>query len=219
MPTLDTEELCLGASVCGCHVPAAGAGLTGVVRRLCQQRAASPLRLVFQLPPELCPSLIENGAVQPGFLPDPLTVLLACPLRTPGHVPDLHILNTDERVVFADRGSALVQEVSTGVGDLRVNLLYFAFCLLPVVAELGFAAHAPLITCQPLLVLFEAVERGNETAVAQGGQTRNANIDADGCASRWPGWLNLTLGLDAGVALATALPDGDVLGRSQNLAA
>src|SRR5450631_957188 len=154
MPTRDTEELGLGAAVGGRRVPAAGAGLTGVVRRHCQQHAASPLRLVFQLPPELSPSLIEDGAIQSGFLPDPFTMLLACTLRTPGHVPDLQILNTDKRVVFADRCSGLVQEVSTGVGDLRVNLLYFDFCLFPVVAELDFAAHAPLITCQPVLVLF-----------------------------------------------------------------
>jgi hypothetical protein len=114
-------------------------------------------------------------------------VLLACALRGAGHVPDLQILNTDERVVFADRCSALVQEVSTGVGDVRVNLLYLDFCLLPVAAELDFAAHAPLITGEALLVLFEAAERGNETAIAQGGKTRNAHIDADRTAARRAG--------------------------------
>jgi hypothetical protein len=42
--TRDTSELGLCAPVCRRHVPAAGAGLAGVVRRHCHQHAAGPVR-------------------------------------------------------------------------------------------------------------------------------------------------------------------------------
>ena len=79
----------------------------------------------------------------------------------------MQILNTDERVVLADRCRGLVQEVFAGAGNVGVDPLNPGFFLLPVVAEFDFAAHAPLVTRQTLLVRPETVERGNEAAITQ----------------------------------------------------
>ncbi len=49
---------------------------------------------------------------------------------------------TYERVVLADRGTGLMQEIFSGVPDSSVHLLNFGFRLLPVVAGLLFTTHA-----------------------------------------------------------------------------
>lgn len=54
------------------------------------------------------------------------------------------------------------------------------FPLFPVIAEFDLAAHAALITRQPLLMLLEAIERLSMTAVAQRGKASHAHVDADG---------------------------------------
>ena len=72
-----------------------------------------------------------------------------------------------------------MQEVFSGVGDAGVNLLDFGACLLPVAAVFNLAAHAALIARQALLVLLEAVERGDESAVAHRGKAGNTHVDAD----------------------------------------
>ena len=48
-------------------------------------------------------------------------------------------------MVLAERGRRLVQEIAAGVGDLRVNFLNVGLCFFPVVAELLFVRHAPLV--------------------------------------------------------------------------
>jgi hypothetical protein len=53
---------------------------------------------------------------------------------------------------------------------------------------------------------FEAVERGDDGAVAQRGEAGNvnvdANVDADGAGSRSKGWFDLAFGVNADVPLA-----------------
>jgi hypothetical protein len=110
--------------------------------------------------------LIKHGAVQPRLLTDPFAVLFTVAFGRPGHIPDLQIFNTDERVVLADRCSGLVQEVFAGVGDTGVNLLNSGFLLFPVVAEFDFAAHAPLVAGQSLLVFLETVGVNHPTLSA-----------------------------------------------------
>ena len=84
-------------------------------------------------------------------------MLLTIAFGGPGHVPYLQIFNTDERVVFADHCSSFMQEIFSGISDVRVNLLYLGFSFLPVTTEFNFTTHAPLVTCQTLLMLFEAI--------------------------------------------------------------
>ena len=72
----------------------------------------------------------------------------------PGHDAYLQIPNADERVVLADRRCGFVQEVFSGFGNSGVNLLDAGLRLLPVVAELDFAAHATLVTASQTLILF-----------------------------------------------------------------
>ncbi len=123
MATIDAQELGLCQSIFLGNVPTTRASLAGVVRRHCNKQPASPSHFVFQLPPEFSPPLIEDGAIQIRLLLDPLAVLFAIALGRLGHVPDLQILHTNERVVLADRCGGLVQEVFSGIGYAAVNLL------------------------------------------------------------------------------------------------
>ena len=76
---------------------------TGVMWRNGQQHAAVPQHFIFQLAPELPPPLIENRPVQTGLLHHLFVVLFTISLGRPGHILYLQILNTNERVVLADR--------------------------------------------------------------------------------------------------------------------
>ena len=67
---------------------------------------------------------------------------------------------------MAGRSRGLMQEVAASIGDAYVYLLDAGPRLLPVVAELLFAAHGPLITSEALLVFLEAVEGFDEAAIA-----------------------------------------------------
>ncbi len=112
-----------------------------VLRRHGDEMSAVPRQLVVQLAAELEPALIEDGLVQAGFGPNvfPQRICRAC--RRPGHVPYLQVLDTHHRVVLADRGRGLVQEVAAGVADAGMDTLDSGFRLLPVVAEFGLAAQ------------------------------------------------------------------------------
>ena len=111
----------------------------GVVCGNRQHIAAEPNLLVFQLPPELEPSLIEDGLVQArfGFDVTPWRIAAAC--CGFGHIPYLQVLDTHHRVVFADCGRGLVQEIAASIGDAGVNLLDAGFrserCIQPATAE------------------------------------------------------------------------------------
>ena len=107
-----------------------------MVRRDRQQDAAVPSHFVLQLPPELAPALIQDGAIESSLLLDPFAVLFATAFGRPGHIANLQILNTDERVVLADRCSGLVQKVFAGIGDTGVNLLYFVFSFFQLLLNL-----------------------------------------------------------------------------------
>jgi len=217
--TIDTQEFRLSLPIVFRYMAAARASLTGVVRQHGQQHAAVPCDLVVELPPELAPALVENGAIQPGLLAHPLSVLLTVALGRPGHVAYLQILNTDERVVLADRCCGLMQEVFAGISDAGVNLLNFGFRLLPVVAELDLAAHATLVARQALLVFLEAVERRDEAAVAHRGEAGDADIDADGRRRRGQWLFDLALRLNRREPLAARLAHGDIAYLAQHVAA
>jgi hypothetical protein len=51
-----------------------------------------------------------------------LAVLFTNAFGRLGHIPYLQILNTDERVVLADRRCGFVQEILSGVSDAGMNL-------------------------------------------------------------------------------------------------
>jgi len=184
-----------------------------------QHVAAQPNLFVFQLPPELEPPLIEDGFIQArfGFHVTPWRIAAAC--CGLGHVPYLQILDTHNRVVFADCGRGLVQEVAASIGDARVNLLDAGFRLLPVAAELRLARHGTLIACKPLLVLPEGVERFDVAAIGQRGKARDTHIYTDDAGGRMHRLLNLALGLDAHEPLAAVGRHGDVFCHAENVPA
>src|SRR5690554_5837088 len=136
-----------------------------VLRRHGNEMPAVPRQLVVQLTAELEPALIEDGFVQSGLGPNVSSRGICRACRRLGHVPHLQVLDTHHRVVLADRGRGLVQVVAAGVADTGVNALDAGFRLLPVVAELRFAAHRLLRLAQAVFVSLETVERRVERAV------------------------------------------------------
>ena len=77
MATSGTQELDFFEPVFFGDLAAARTSLTGVMGRNAQQNAAVPSHFVHQLPSELAPALIEDGAVQTRLLTDPFAVLFA----------------------------------------------------------------------------------------------------------------------------------------------
>ena len=133
----DTDETGLGQPVLFRDMAAARTGLAGVMGGNRHHPATKPVLLVLQLTAKLTPSLIENGAIQPRFLPNLLTGLIHRTSGTFAHGTDIQILNHDHRVVFADGCRGLVQKVSTHIGYGAVNTVDPLLLFLPVGRELG----------------------------------------------------------------------------------
>ena len=112
-----------------------------ILRRHEDQLTPVPGQLVLQLATELEPTLIEDGSVQAGLGPNILTRSFDRTGRRPAHVSHLQVLETHHRVDLADRGRDLVQVVAASVTNTGVDTLDTASRLVPVVAELLFAAH------------------------------------------------------------------------------
>ena len=182
--TVHTLKLGLRLPVLCGNVPTGRTSLAGVVGRHGNKQPACPSHFVFQLAAKLAPALVKDGLVQSRLLLDPLAVLCAAAFGRPGHIANLQILNNDHRLVFADRRRGFVQEVFAGVCNIAVNSLSLPFGFAPVAAELDFAAHAPLVAFESGFVLFEAIERRYKAAIAQGGESGNAHVNADGAGSR-----------------------------------
>jgi putative transposase len=111
-----------------------------------------------------------------------------------------------------------MEEVAAGVGDADMNLLDAGFRLFPVVAEFHLATHRLLLLAQGCFVPLEAVERGNERAVRESGESGNAHVDTDRATLRH-GLLDLARGLDAHEPFAAPMAHGDVFHPAQRLPA
>ncbi len=122
-------------------------------------------------------------------------------------------------LVFADFCRCFVQEVFAGVADSGVDFLNSPFGFVPVFAELFLSAHFALGFAQSDFMLFEAAQRFNEAAIAQGGEANNPHVYANGAGGCWNGLFDFALSLDTGEPLATGLTDGDVFGCTQNVSA
>ena len=184
-----------------------------------QYVSAQPNLFVFQLPPELGPPLIEDGFIQARFGLHVTAWRIAAACCGLGHIPYLQILDAHNRVVFADGGRGLVQEIAADIGNAGVNLLDSGFRLLPVAAELRLARHGTLIACQPLLVLPEGVERFDMATIGQRSKAGDAHVDADDTGGRMHRLLYLAFGLDRHKPLAAVGLHSDVLGDTQNIPA
>ena len=103
--------------------------------------------------------------------------------------------------------------------DAGVRVLHFPFGLEPVLAKFDFAAHAPLVTGQALLVLFEAVDRRVERAVRQRGKACNTHVDTNGRAGGRHRLRHFALSLNTHVPLASIQADRGILERTQHLTA
>ena len=81
------------------------------------QPSSPPLQLVCQEGEKRSPPPGQEGAVQPGLLPDLSSGGL---FRSPGafgHVPDLQVLDNHDGLGFADRSRDLVEKIQAHVGD------------------------------------------------------------------------------------------------------
>src|SRR5690554_1824745 len=216
--TFDTGKVGLAAPVPRSHMPALGAGAAGVVRWHNHQMRPAPGQLVVELTPELIPALVEDRAVEARFLPDMAAWLLGTASGRARHVAYLQVFQHHERVVLADRGGSLVQVVAPGIGDASLAFLDAGLGLLPVVAELDLAAHGLLRLAQRRLVLSETIEGRQEAAIGECGEPRHPQVDAHGTTGGRR-HRDLAFRLDRDEPSARRLADGDVLDRSQYLAA
>ncbi|EDL3488681.1 hypothetical protein CRW58_23040 [Salmonella enterica subsp. enterica serovar Newport] len=82
-------------------------------------------------------------------------------------------------MVFADCRCDFMKVIPADVCDTGIELLYFAFLLLPVVAELNFAAYLPLECYQHALVYFKAVGRLVYRAIRKCCEFRDSGIQSD----------------------------------------
>ena len=99
--TFNTHKLGLLEPILFGNIAAKGASPAGVIRRHRNKQPASPSQCVFQLAAKLAPLLVENGLIQTRLLLDPFAELFAITLGILEHVPNLQILNANERVVLA----------------------------------------------------------------------------------------------------------------------
>ncbi len=144
-----TREPGLGLAVVCRHMAAALARTARVLRGHRYQTVAPPGQLVCQLAAKLVPLLLQNRLVQTGFGSKIFPRLLSRTRRRLGPVPYLPILDTDNCGVLAEGGRDWMQAVAAGM-----NALAAGFRLLPIAAELHFAAHGLLqrmhrCLCQP----------------------------------------------------------------------
>ncbi len=132
----DAQKPGLRLAVVRRHMAARRAHPRRVLRRHDDEMSAGPCQLVVQLSAELEPALVEDGFVQAGLGPNVLSRLLGGACRRPGHVSHLQVLDAHHRVVLADRGRGLVQEVAAGVADTGVKARFGSFAAVHV-TQLG----------------------------------------------------------------------------------
>ena len=199
-------------------MPATRACTGGVLRRNGQEQAAHPDHFVLQLPPEFRPALIEDRLIETGLLFHSPARLFYRASSRPGHIAYLQVFNDDHRVVLADGRRDLVEVIPTGVGNANMDALDLGLSLLPVVAELLFAAHGLLCLAQISSVSLVDVEWWNDGSIRESGKADHAHIDAYGIAlgNRL---LYLALRLYRDEPFAVAIADSNVLDRAKNVPA
>ena len=98
------------------------------------QAASVSGQLVLQQREKRSPSLRQEGAVQSGLLPDISSGGLPGAPGAPGHVPDLQILDIDDRLGFADHCRGLVEKIQAHGCDPFVGSRHPVLLLSDVVA-------------------------------------------------------------------------------------
>ena len=106
------------------------------------------------------------------------------PLRRPGHVGHLQLLDVDDRVVLADLGRAFMRMVATAVGGLGMDLSDPQFLPRPVVAEFHFSTQGLLGLTEALLLPAKTVDRFVDGTVRQGGEPHDSCIQSHSFAFR-----------------------------------
>src|SRR5262249_58152871 len=118
---LDTGEQGLLRTIQGRDMTTDRASLAGEAWMDRDHFAATPRLLILQHATEHTPTLIENSLVQPRLLRHTFSRLFQSASRRLRHIPYLQIFDTNDRVVFADRGRVLVQEIMPTVGNARMQ--------------------------------------------------------------------------------------------------
>jgi len=127
------NEQLLGLPVVRCDMTALGTGLARMGRVDIQNPTFTPFLLVFQLPGELYPALLEDGLVESGLLFSVFAWCFLSPSCRASHVFHLKILQQDDSVVFADFGGDLAKVIVSCIGNVDVQPVDTFFLLVPVV--------------------------------------------------------------------------------------
>src|ERR1700722_15134216 len=199
--------------------PAFRTGPAGIDRRHGDQPAAVPGQLVFQLTPQFSPALVEDRSIQPGLGPHLAARTRDAASRRVRHVAYPKILDTHNRVVFADRGRGFVQIIPTCIGYPDVKAGEPSLRSFPVLAELLFPAHGLLRFAQPCLRLTKTIPWSIERPIGKGRQADHPHVYAHSCGRSMDWRFYLTLGLNRNQPSATRQAHRDVLDRTQHFPA
>jgi hypothetical protein len=85
-----------------------------------------------------------------------------CTARRPRHVGHLQVFDADQAMGFGLFCGQLMKKVFPGIGYGKMQLSYLGFGLLPVLRELHFPRHGPLIPAKPGRVLFKSAASANK---------------------------------------------------------
>jgi hypothetical protein len=127
-----TNKLRLRNAIGLIYISALMTSLTCVVERYDYEFSPRPSQFVAEVPPELSPTLIEDGLVQARFGPNVSTGILKATRCRPGHIFHLKVFHDYGSVVFADHCRGLMEEIMPDRGDLFVQPLNSGFLLVPV---------------------------------------------------------------------------------------
>src|SRR5215470_6708612 len=89
-------------------------------------------QLVGQHDAKRTPSLIEDRAIKPGFLPDLAARFFSRACCRRGHIAHLQRLHNDRAVVLGEVGAVLVEEILARVGNTLLDARHAANGFKPV---------------------------------------------------------------------------------------
>lgn len=185
--TRDAKEQGLLRTVLSADVVTLRTFLAGVAWGDRNHLAPAPLLFVRQHMPKRAPALIEYRLVQTRFGGNIAPWLFHRPSGRLRHIPDLQVLDTNDRVVFAGVGRKLVQEIVAAIGNADIELRNAALVLLPVAGVLHLAGELALHPGFLRGVAFVRIERWMQRAIRERGKGGNAQVNAQVCGGRMHG--------------------------------
>ncbi len=150
------------------------------------QPPSPPFQLVCQEGEKRPPPLGQDGAVQPGLLPDVPSGGLFRSSGASRHVPDFQVLDIDDGLGFADRCRCLVEKIQAHVGDPFVGSRHTDLLLPEILALRSLPVFPGELALLPDELLFSGLHshaqigrRVDPETVRGRGEKRDTEIHPD----------------------------------------